>query len=103
MRFARTSSFAGDFKKLPRGHQVTFRDCIPAFNAACDRLASGQEPAWPTTMRVGRVSGHPTVWEMTWSFASPEGRATFHLDDGDGGHLTLVWRRIARHDTFKRP
>ena len=55
-------------------------------------------------MRVGRVTGHRKVWEMTWSFTSPDGRATFHLDqDEAGGELTLVWRRIGRHDIFKRP
>jgi len=103
VKFARTSSFVNDFKKLPHQHQVTFRDCVPDFNAACDRLAGGQDPQWPTTMRVGRVTGHPKIWEMTWSFASPDGRATFHLDEDDAGELTLVWRRIGRHDIFKRP
>jgi hypothetical protein len=40
--------------------------------------------------------------EMTWSFASPDGRATFELVTVDG-ELRCRWRRIGDHDVFKRP
>jgi hypothetical protein len=42
------------------------------------------------------------VWEMTWSFANPDGRATFEFTNDDAG-LILRWRRIGDHSIYKRP
>lgn len=40
---------------------------------------------------------------MTWSFASPDGRATFHLEaDGEAQPLP-VWRRIGNHSIYQDP
>jgi hypothetical protein len=40
--------------------------------------------------------------EMTWSFAGPDGRATFELITIDGD-LRCRWRRVGDHADFKRP
>ncbi|WP_268968313.1 hypothetical protein [Tomitella gaofuii] len=40
--------------------------------------------------------------EMTWSFASPDGRATFELVTVDG-ELRCRWRRVGDHGEFTRP
>jgi hypothetical protein len=39
---------------------------------------------------------------MTWSFAGPDGGATFEFI-GIEGELAIRWRRIGGHDIFGRP
>ncbi|PWJ45552.1 hypothetical protein SAMN06264364_1553 [Quadrisphaera granulorum] len=39
---------------------------------------------------------------MTWSFASPDGRATFSFQQIDG-ELQVLWRRIGTHTIYKSP
>jgi hypothetical protein len=39
---------------------------------------------------------------MTWSFAGPDGRATFEYID-IGGDLGIRWRRIGGHAIFDKP
>ena len=51
--------------------------------------------------RVGLVNGGG-IMDMTWSFASPDGRATFHLAREDGNRV-CVWRRIGDHGVFRIP
>jgi hypothetical protein len=48
------------------------------------------------------VQGAPGVLEMTWSFASPAGRATFELVTV-AEELRCRWRRVGDHDVFKAP
>jgi len=41
---------------------------------------------------------------MTWSFAGPDGRATFEYGDSilpDEPHI--IWRRVGTHDIFREP
>jgi len=40
--------------------------------------------------------------EMTWSFAGPDGRATFELVEVDG-EPAIRWRRIGDHRIFEEP
>jgi len=40
---------------------------------------------------------------MTWSFASPDGRATFAFTTTSGGETRLPWRRIGSHGIHKNP
>ena len=49
-----------------------------------------------------RIQGSAGVWEMTWSFAGPDGRATFEWISIDG-ELAVRWRRIGRHEIFRQP
>ena len=103
MRFEQAARFDTDFKRLRREHRQRFLAVVPAFNAACDAFAAS--PAgftWPSGTRVSRMSSAPGIWEMTWSFASPDGRATFEFVQHDGVQH-LRWRRIGDHSIYTSP
>ncbi|CAB4901057.1 unannotated protein [freshwater metagenome] len=42
----------------------------------------------------------PRIWEMTWSLARPDGRATFEFIERDG-EVRILWRRIGNHSIYK--
>jgi len=42
------------------------------------------------------------VWEVTWSFSGPDGRATFQYVEIEG-EKAIRWRRIGGHDIFNTP
>jgi hypothetical protein len=44
-----------------------------------------------------------SIYSVTWSFSSPDGRATFHVEKADDGEPLLVWRRIGNHDIYEKP
>ncbi len=58
-------------------------------------------PPWPPRLRVHRLAG-TAIYSVTWSFAGPDGRATFHLESTDDGPV-LVWRRIGTHTSYDQP
>jgi hypothetical protein len=72
------------------------------FHPACERFAQDPGAAWPRGLRVKRVQGAPGVWETTWSFAGPDGRASFEWTQ-EQGELVVRWRRIGGHVVFERP
>jgi hypothetical protein len=47
------------------------------------------------------------VFEMTWSFSGPDGRATWQwttVRTGEGGSVpALRWRRLGGHAIFREP
>src|ERR1700737_2000670 len=49
----------------------------------------------------------PGIFEMTWSFSGPDGRATWERTtvlDGEGGAWPAVrWRRLGNHRIFRQP
>jgi len=103
VKFETTPAFDADYKRLKKEHQATFRivvqdKCAPA----CDLHTDDASRPWPASLRVTSVRGGPGVLEMTWSFASPDGRATFELVT-IGGELRCRWRRVGDHDVFKQP
>lgn len=52
------------------------------------------------------VEGAPGIWEMTWSFSGPDGRATWEwaTDTVEGATVPVVrWRRIGGHAIFRDP
>ena len=57
---------------------------------------------WPKSLRVSAIVNGGGIMEMTWSFASPDGRVTFHLA-GEDGNWVCVWRRIGDHGVFRIP
>jgi hypothetical protein len=63
-------------------------------------------PAIVARMRVHRLS-NSDIYTITWSFSSPDGRATFHLDEdedeNDSGEPLLVWRRFGDHGIYREP
>ena len=71
-------------------------------NRAYVARGGGPLPAWPASLRVKSVQGHPGIWEMTWSFAGPDGRATFEFIEIDG-EPAIRWRRIGDHRIFEPP
>ena len=107
MKFRTTTRFDVDFWKLKPEHKKTFKSVVVSrFAAACDAWAqaqaSGTGYVWPKSLRVSMLRGAHGVMEMTWSFASPDGRATFQLVREDGEWI-CVWRRIGDHDVFIDP
>ena len=63
---------------------------------------SADHPEWPANLRIKPVQVATGVWEVTWSFTGPDGRATFeyiHID----GKFGIRWRRIGGHAILKAP
>jgi len=79
-----------------------FLSVIREINVAYDRDPSAWPPKRPARLRVKPVHGAPGVWEMTWSFAGPDGRATFQFVS-IGGKLAVRWRRIGGHEIVRDP
>ena len=103
MKFETTPAFDGDYRRLKPEHQTAFRRVLrEKFIPACDRLATNPAAPWPTSLRVKAVRGAPGVMEMTWSFASPDGRATFERVTVDD-ETRCRWRRIGDPDVFTQP
>jgi hypothetical protein len=98
-----TDAFDTDFRRLRPEHQQAFADVVrKKFAPACDAYHRDPSTPWPRSLRVKSVRGASGVLEMTWSFASPDGRATFELITVDGG-LVCLWRRVGSHEVFRRP
>jgi hypothetical protein len=103
VKFETTPAFDGDYRRLRREHRESFRLVNrEKFAADCDAYAEHRERPWPSRLRVKPVRGARGVLEMTWSFASPDGRATFELVTVSG-ELRCRWRRIGDHSVFTDP
>jgi hypothetical protein len=107
VRYVRTDSFLADYRKLSADERDLFRRAVRQFNVACDRFVEERDPSvWPASLRVKAVRGAPGIWEMTWSFAGPDGRATWEwttVTDDDGPRPAILWRRIGGHAIFREP
>ena len=103
MKFEVTPAFEGDWARLSGSERATFREVVTErFHPACERRRADPTSAWPTSLRVKDVEGAPGVWEMTWSFAGTDGRATFEWIEIDG-EPAIRWRRIGGHAIFGAP
>lgn len=102
MKFRTTRSFDGDFGRLSDRERLLFRAALRDFVSACDRYAENPATKWPSSLRVRDVEGAPGIWEMTWSFAGPDGRVTFEFVQIDGS-LGVQWRRIGGHSVLRKP
>jgi hypothetical protein len=102
MKYVVTASFKADYQRLSATERTLFKQVLPAFVAACDRYATTPVTPWPTSLRVKPVERAPGIFEMTWSFSGPDGRATFEWIQLDG-ELALRWRRIGTHRIFRAP
>ena len=82
------------------------KETVGAINTAYERWIAnggvGIPAAWPKSLRVKAVGGAPGIWELSWSFAGPDGRATFEFVDVHG-EPAIRWRRIGGHEVFKAP
>jgi hypothetical protein len=103
VKFETTPAFDGDYRRLKPEHRTAFGSVIKeSFGPACDAFAADAATSWPSALRVKSVRNAVGVLEMTWSFASPDGRATFELVTVDG-ELRCRWRRVGDHAVFKNP
>lgn len=103
MKFETTPAFDADLRRLKPEHLTTFKRVVrEKFAPACGSCAADPGTPWPASLRVKTVRGASGVLEMTWSFASPDGRATFELVTVTG-ELRGRWRRVGDHDAFKSP
>ena len=101
MKYETTPAFDADYQRPKPEHRAAFRGVLRAkFIPACAALANDPAAVWPKSLRVKSVDGAPGVLEMTWSFPSPDGRATFELVAVE---LRCRWRRVGDHDMFKDP
>lgn len=103
MKFETTPAFDKDVGRLRREHLQELLEVLKTkFIPACDAYAADPATPWPQSLRVKSVQGTPGVLEMTWSFASPDDRATFEFVTVND-ELRLRWRRVGDHAVFKRP
>lgn len=103
MKFVTTPAFDSDYRQLKAEHATEFKNVVrDKFVPACDAFAADAATPWPATLRVKSVRSAHGVLEMTWSFASPDGRATFEFVTVDN-ELAVQWRRVGNHDVFKNP
>ena len=97
MRFETTPAFDADYRRLKREQREDFRRALKAkFIPARDAPKFNPSAPWPRSLRVKSVQGAPGALQMTWSFASPDGRATFEPVTV-GEELHCRWRRIGDH------
>lgn len=97
MKYVRTAGFLIDLRRLPPEHRKMFvlavRDLLrPALDAGAHTGAS----PWPRALRIHRIGAN---YSMTWSFASPDGRALFRLADVNG-ETVVVWLRVGNHSIY---
>ncbi len=102
MKFETTARFDGDFRRLPKAERDLFRAALVAFIPAAESRATRPNAPWPKRLRIKSVKGAPGIWEMTWSFAGPDGRATFEWAT-IAGSPGIRWRRIGGHAIFRQP
>lgn len=104
MKFRTTPAFDRDWSSLPPEGRKLAKAGMRAFIDACnDAERTGQwPPAFPGGCRVRQMQGAGRIWEMTWHFRQPDGRATFEWVTIDGAPGVL-WRRLGGHEIYDRP
>ena len=92
--YERTRRFERDWKSLAEPDRARFRAAFQRFDADL------REGTFRPGLRVKRVEGTDSIFEVTWA---PDGRATFEYGSPQGKGAHVIWRRIGRHDVFRRP
>jgi hypothetical protein len=101
VKFEISQAFEGDWGRLSEAERAHFVAVVRnEFHPACQRRVANPAAPWPRKLRVRNVEGAAGVWEMTWSFAGPDGRATFEWVEIDG-EPGIRWRRIGGHTIFR--
>lgn len=103
MKYERPASFKRDYRGLSESERAEFRRVVVEHFVPALELHAG-EPGrpWPRSLRVKGVRGARGVWEMTWSFTDPDGRATWEWTSVDG-EPAIRWRRVGSHAIFGDP
>lgn len=78
------------------------RELNGAYDAWSKAKNRGPLIPWPAKLRIKGVQGAPGIYELTWSFSGPDGRATFEFVD-IGGEPGIRWRRIGTHRVLREP
>ncbi|MEK6719087.1 MAG: hypothetical protein AABZ33_00295 [Chloroflexota bacterium] len=103
MKFETTPAFDGDWGRLTEAERALFRAVVRGeFHPACERHRTQPTAPWPKKLRVKDVEGARGIWEMTWSFSGPDGRATFEWIVIEN-EPAIRWRRIGGHSIFGDP
>lgn len=103
MKYTRAARFIADLRRLSPAERRLFREVVvERFVPAAELIAANPGASWPRGLRVKRMRGAPGVWEMTWSFAGPDGRATFEWMT-IGEEPAIRWRRVGGHAIFVEP
>jgi hypothetical protein len=104
MKYERLPQFQRDWLALPqRERELVKRWLREILGPAVEQFQADPEGyAWPKKLRFESINGAPGVFAVTWSFAGPDGRATFHFRR-EGGEPILVWRRIGHHEICDQP
>lgn len=103
MKWQSTPAFNADLNRLSPDELELFRKVVrEQFVPAADRIAADPAATWPSGLRVKDVEGAAGIWEMTWSFSGPDGRATFEWIQIDG-ERAIRWRRVGGHSIFNDP
>ena len=103
MKYERSPRFDADEQRLSNEERARFRRAaVTQFAPAAERIATQPGTSWPKGLRVKRVQGAHGVWEMTWSFSGPDGRATFEWVQIDA-EPAIRWRRVGGHAIFSEP
>lgn len=101
MRYETTPAFNADHRRLSKRERAMFRRVVlEAFNPACDAFRASPSTRFPDRLRVKPITAATGIFEMTWSFTGPDGRATFEWVDLDG-QPAVRWRRIGGHRIFR--
>ncbi len=87
--------FTRDWQRLTRDQRLQFLSALRVF------LRCLRTQQFEPTLRIKRVKGKPTVWELSWA---SDGRATFaYGEEKQPGDPHIIWRRIGTHSIFKEP
>jgi hypothetical protein len=103
VKYERTERARNDYAHLDDQTKQLFKDAVVLMNEAYERRGDRAIPIWPKRLRIKAVEDSHGVWEMTWSFTGPDGRATFEYFDAGDGEVGIRWRRIGGHEIFRNP
>lgn len=103
MKWQTTPAFDADLRRLSADELALFRVAVRQhFVPAAERHVAIPGGPWPKRLRVNAVRGAQGLWEVTWSFSGPDGRATFEWTTVDG-EPAIRWRRVGGHEIFSDP
>lgn len=103
MKYERTDSLKRDYGNLTDAERKAFRSAVQeTFLPALAAREADPSRKWPTELRIKGVKGAKGVWELTWSFTDPDGRATWEWTKIEG-EAAIRWRRVGSHRIFSDP
>jgi hypothetical protein len=97
VKYRTTATFDRSLAKLPKEHRALFLAAVGHLLPALAAGAHRGEAPWPRRLRIHRIG---EAYSLTWSFASPDGRALFIIGPGPDGDAMLTWVAIGYHDVY---